>query len=465
MGRRNKCKPRLIPQQDKRICGSICFCQLMVVISCVSLIYLTVAIYIPAYRTFKSGFELTPVMCQTINTSMLNNCSWASCGEWCLTKTSGFCPQIHVTTRQNGTNLQFHSCANLSSVSCPEVDPSVLKVFNCNNGSECSTLTGFFNCSKGHCSNMSSEYLCHYKADGVTIDSDKDNIKLNGFFECKDSRCTKVKRAFSCDRFCDQINTTWVNVYIYIGETLHLANCKEAAATTAANGKEDGYAVDMTTVWTQSSDDEVVMVSCNSLVNEEDTLNLTDCINGTIFNYTDIPKPDINFTTFWGLSNKYIRYIDVSQRFLPMQSNITIYNTSYLYINLDGCVNTLKGECKDFLHTHGRDGRNQTAASRFPCFYKKNDSSMVLARHDLDKTWHDLVIALSVPSVVFIVSFISLCTIMQTVKVGDDTKMRCKYCMGKSDFDQSEIMISNSKYEVSSPDEPLRKDETPLIRP
>lgn len=90
---------------------------------------------------------------------------------------------------------------------------------------------------------------------------------------------------------------------------------------------------------------------------------------------------------------------------------------------------------------------------------------MVVARHDLNKTWHDFIIALSVPSVVFVVSFISLCTIMQMVKVGDDAKMRCKYCMGNKDQEQSEIMVSNSKYEVSSPsDGPLRRDETPLIR-
>lgn len=48
MGR--KFKPRLIPEQDKRICGSICFCQLTIVLSCVSIVYLSVAIYLPSYK-------------------------------------------------------------------------------------------------------------------------------------------------------------------------------------------------------------------------------------------------------------------------------------------------------------------------------------------------------------------------------------------------------------------------------
>lgn len=147
-----------------------------------------------------------------------------------------------------------------------------------------------------------------------------------------------------------------------------------------------------------------------------------------------------------------------------MQSVLTIYNNSNLYINLDGCVNTLKGECREFLQTHGRDGRNQTAQSRFTCFYHKNSSGMVIARYDLNKTWRELVISASVPSVLFVVSFITLCIITHSVKVGDDTKMRCKYCIGNSDPDVSEMTTTNSKYEVSSPsDGPSNKrDDDPL---
>lgn len=79
----------------------------------------------------------------------------------------------------------------------------------------------------------------------------------------------------------------------------------------------------------------------------------------------------MNFTTFWKTSHKWRNVVDYNQKFLPMQHNLTIYNDSHLYINLEGCVNTLKGECKQFHVTHGRDGRNQTAQSRFPCYYNK----------------------------------------------------------------------------------------------
>lgn len=69
---------------------------------------------------------------------------------------------------------------------------------------------------------------------------------------------------------------------------------------------------------------------------------------------------------------------------------------------------------------------------------------MVLARFDLGKTRRELVIALSVPVSLFVVSFISLCIITRSVKVGDDAKMRCKYCTDEnSDLDDNEIENNN----------------------
>lgn len=134
---------------------------------------------------------------------------WVSCGEWCLTKTSGFCPQIHATSRRNGTDIQLENCTRITTTTCPEVSIVVflclplnkctictcnLKVkcahrarsactvqrvdafelfltffshflmfcivdqvkkdifkskYNCNNGTECALLTGLFDCSLG----------------------------------------------------------------------------------------------------------------------------------------------------------------------------------------------------------------------------------------------------------------------------------------------------------------------------
>lgn len=122
-GRKKKPEPppKPIPEQDRHICGLICVCQLTFVLSSVSLVYLSVAIYLPGYRAFNAAIETVPIMCQTINSTVSNNCEWASCGEWCLTKPSGNCPQYLVTVRQNGTEIGVKNCTRLTSVSCPQV--------------------------------------------------------------------------------------------------------------------------------------------------------------------------------------------------------------------------------------------------------------------------------------------------------------------------------------------------------
>lgn len=127
----------------------------------------------------------------------------------------------------------------------------------------------------------------------------------------------------------------------------------------------------------------------------------TDCLNGTKISENILPTPFMNFTQFWKIYNDSSNVIDptdkydwakeiveclpkwhsfvnynwrrnsITFRFLPKQTSLTIYNTSQLYINLEGCVNTLRGECMEFLHSHGRDGDNNTAQSRYLCYYNK----------------------------------------------------------------------------------------------
>lgn len=216
----------------------------------------------------------------------------------------------------------------------------------------------------------------------------------------------------------------------------------------------------------------------------------------------------------------------IFHRFLPRQSSLTIYNSSRLYINLEGCVNTLRGECVNFIQTHGRDGDNNTAQSRFLCFYNKvrdrvpcmrvalpsvslvarrhrrcngarvhrtnfkfmeewsandrhnqitirtcssflpfflspsihlqNDPLMVLARFDLAKTWREFLISFSVPATLFVISFISLCIITRSVKVGDDAKMRCKYCTeGEENSDVDENLANNGRMDPAAVEQAL----------
>ncbi|XP_055911841.1 uncharacterized protein LOC129945905 [Eupeodes corollae] len=464
MGRR-KNKPRLIPEQDKRICGSICFCQLTMVLSCVSIVYLSVAVYSPSFQAFKSGFEPDPVMCQTVDIQMPNNCPWASCGEWCLTKTSGFCPQIHSVVRRNGTDIQLNNCTRITTTSCPMIDLQNLKKFNCNNGTACNNLRGVFNCSNGHCKNMSEFFLCHHKADGPTLNSEKDNTKLNGFFECRGIQCTKIKKPFLCDRYCSKITTTKINVLLMQDNNLVTAECEHGVAFNEARGPNKGVRIPPTDFWKE--DDGDLLANCMTVAKDGDKIVATDCLNGTLLDHDIFPHPFMNFTQFWEIYDKSNNILDPDQRFLPKQDNLTIYSSKKLFINLEGCVNTLRGECKDFVARYGSDGDNDTAQSRYQCFYNKAESvPFVVARFDLDKTYKELLIALILPIVLFVLSSISLCIITNTVKVGDDAKMRCVCSADDSDGDGAMSMgLRNQNGRYQDEDCPMGLADLPEDQP
>lgn len=136
-----------------------------------------------------------------------------------------------------------------------------MKKYNCNNGSECSMLSGVFNCSLGHCANMSQLMLCHHKADGIIVDSDKDNMKLNGFFSCENSRCTKIKKPFLCDRYCPKITTKNINVFLMRDDNIITASCSGGSALNEANGNLRGTRLDKPVkIWDQSQG--AIVMSC-----------------------------------------------------------------------------------------------------------------------------------------------------------------------------------------------------------
>lgn len=167
----------------------------------------------------------------------------------------------------------------------------------------------------------------------------------------------------------------------------------------------------------------------------------------------------MNFSVFWNIYETSNIDLDPKQRFLPKQSVLTIYNSSKLYINLEGCVNTLRGECIDFVERYGNDGRDHTGQSKYSCFYHKQDPTFALTRHDPAKTYRELLITIIVPCVLFVVSSISLCIISKTIKVGDDAKMRC-ICGDENGDDGFEALGgNNNKQNQNRYDEFVAGDE------
>lgn len=417
----------IIPPQDGRICGTICICQMTCVLSSVALVYLTVAIYMPSTRAFQSGVSEVPMMCTTTRAITTDNCDWGSCGEWCLSKTSGSCMQIYVNLRRNGMDLLFGNCTNAANKTCYGIDQDNAKKHKCVK-EDCKNLTGTFNCTMGVCINITDAFECVFSDTDPPLKCSGRRgkitcIDMHGLFSCNRGICERIRTPYNCDRRCVDIPTRNKNMILLSGDRVYLSQCQRAM--NVDTGDE---------VWNES-EDNILMASCYVVTNGTNGIEAVDCINGSVLE-KNILTDLTNFT--------YLSYLSVFStravhKIAPPEADLIIANESRLLINLEGCVNTLQDECNGFLKEFGKDGTDHNARARFPCFFAEHDTSMVVARFDLAKTYRQFLVASVLPSVLCVVSCLTLILCQRTVVVGDDAKMRFKGCPG------SELIVASGE--------------------
>lgn len=115
-------------------------------------------------------------------------------------------------------------------------------------------------------------YLCQYTADGITVDAERDNMKLNGFFDCKKSKCVKLnKMPHKCDRLCKRIPTSYVNIMIMQDDSLITADCEIAYAYNEARGVDHGVRLsERKQIWQEQ--DGILLTSCFEVVKDGDII-------------------------------------------------------------------------------------------------------------------------------------------------------------------------------------------------
>ncbi|XP_059476854.1 uncharacterized protein LOC132197529 [Neocloeon triangulifer] len=429
MGKKVPVEDLVIPPQDTRICGTICICQMTAVLSSVALVYLTVAVYMPSYRAFKSGISDTPVMCTTTRSQQQEMCSWGTCGEWCLSKSSGACTQVHVNLRRNGSDLVFYNCSNAANKTCYGIDQENAKKSRCI-ADDCKNLTGTFNCTMGTCINITDAFECVFAETETPLKCSGRRgkitcIEMDGLHDCNRGTCGKIKTPYNCDRRCVDIPTRNKNTILLSGDKVYLSQCLKAVAIED-EGEEEIYS------WEKDDggeDSYVLMASCYTIANTTRGIEAGDCINGSL-----VPKSVMtdltNFTYLLGLSAQGAveKALDPTGRVAPIETDLIIANESRLMINQEGCVNSLQDECATFLRDFGKDGTDHNARARFPCFYADHDPTVAITRFDLEQTHKEFMFAAVVPSCLFVVSCTILVTCQKSVVVGDDAKMRFKGC-------------------------------------
>lgn len=201
------------------------------------------------------------------------------------------------------------------------------------------------------------------------------------------------------------------------GDKVYLSQC-ERAIDVETNRE----------IWHEDRGD-VMMASCYGIFNSTLGVEAVDCINGSVLE-KDLLSDLTNFTYLSYLNIFATKPLDETRMVAPPEQDLIIANESRLLINLEGCVNTLREECKEFLHVYGKDGSDHNARARFPCYYAEGDTGIVVSRFNLESTYKEFLISLVFPSVLFVISCLTLIFCQRTVVVGDDAKMRFKGTVG-----------------------------------
>lgn len=314
----------------------------------------------------------------------------------------------------------FQNCTNTLEKICYGIDREKHRKYICIQD-ECKTLNGTFNCTMGECINITAHFQCEFRhVDEPRKCNEKRGkitcIELDGLFTCRKGRCQKIRPPYNCERRCSGINTWNKNVVLLSGDSVILSQCKKAF-----NMSEE---ID-TEVWTESNG--ILMASCYTIQDSGREVIASDCINGTLLEKGSLGETT-NFTYLSNISNFESTPLDEMGNITPFEYKLIISNESKLLINLEGCVNTLRGECLDFFKTYGRDGSDHNARARFPCFFSESDTKFVVARFDLNETYMQFLIASIIPATLFVISCIILVLCQRTVEVGDDARMRFKAC-------------------------------------
>ena len=123
------------------------------------------------------------------------------------------------------------------------------------------------------------------------------------------------------------------------------------------------------TVWdTDYTDTHVLVSSCTNVTVDTSSSNIIarDCINGSVFPWDQLPSVT-NLTNLENIvmSQGYDNKLDPTNTTFPFDIDIIIIKKAELKINHEGCVNTLRQECKYWIGNHSRDGRNYTAKDRY----------------------------------------------------------------------------------------------------
>nr|XP_045581494.1 uncharacterized protein LOC123745217 isoform X2 [Procambarus clarkii] len=430
---------------EKQICLGICVCQMVAILSGVSLLYLTVIVIIPSKDELAMGFKMTPIMCTTVEAKDLASgnkklpCNWSTCGEWCLSKGSGTCMQINVMVRNNGSKVNFRDCVDISDDACSALDVNVTHIRYCKRG-QCKDLTGLYYCTKdgeNECRNITPAFMCHSRKvdrNPVQCNEEKCEDRLNGVYSCKAGKCHHLKEINKywrdCERKCTKLEMRERNVIIFSRERLVATACSsmDSPDNSTFNTTSSIESVSNSQEWRDKKVALLIFCSYVEKVTGKTTYDLlsADCFNATLGSAEDLQ----GLKDYMMLLQLHQNLGNRSEWVIPPEHTLRVMNNTQLRINPEGCVNTLRKECTAFFETHAHDGFDGMTPDRYPCYITDKSQNFVIGKFDPQRTTTILLVATILPGCLFVLACSCLFICSKSVGVDDEGHLRVTLLQG-----------------------------------
>ncbi|KAK4309326.1 hypothetical protein Pmani_019051 [Petrolisthes manimaculis] len=365
-------------------------------------------------------------------------CPWTTCGEWCLSKGSGSCMQIHVMARRNGSNINFRDCVDILDENCSAHDVNKTYAHPCKKG-QCKNLSGLYNCTMDElnkCRNITPAFNCHSRnisREAILCDDDKCEERLNGVYSCNAGSCQKlndIKHYLKhCERKCLKLEMRERNVVIFSRERLIATSCRsiDSANNDSAISIEG---VSSKQEWKDKK--QALLLFCSQVKtakgSEAYDILTTDCFNATLKNTTDVQ----HLTNYMDLLHlhKNESPVNTTDWVISPEESLRIMNNTQLRINPDGCVNSLRKECTAFFETHAHDGADGMTPDRFKCYFTDQDVEYVIGKFDPETTATMLLVTSILPATLFVIACSCLFFCSKSVGVDDEGHLKVTLLQG-----------------------------------
>ena len=100
-----------------------------------------------------------------------------------------------MSVRQNGTDVEWRGCRDISNTTCPRFTKDDEDGRNCAKDNQCSSLDGMFLCELGTCWNITEAYSCGWDPGDAEPPLNcyykRNCIELDGMVSCDNGHCSK----------------------------------------------------------------------------------------------------------------------------------------------------------------------------------------------------------------------------------------------------------------------------------